>query len=149
MSRPGAVLLTQYDPAVRFWGASRCTVQLTWGVPVTMPFEAVVHRRYGQSPDTRRDDEVPDGLVGPGNFGVNLLAPAAGIVEAFIGTEPADVEYAGVAPALVSAAQQINVLIPVDSQTGPAVPVRIGMLNTYSTAVSWVWTQDGVTIAIQ
>jgi uncharacterized protein (TIGR03437 family) len=92
---------------------------------------------------------VPDGLFGPGNFGVNLLAPAAGIVEALIGTEPADVEYAGVAPAIVSAAQQINVLIPADSQTGPSVPIRIGMLDTYSTTLAWVWTQDGVTIAIR
>jgi uncharacterized protein (TIGR03437 family) len=83
------------------------------------------------------------------DFGANLLVPAAGIVEALIGTEPADVEYAGIAPGLVTAAQQINVLIPADSQIGSAVPIQIGVLNTASTALAWVWTQTGATIAIQ
>jgi uncharacterized protein (TIGR03437 family) len=95
---------------------------------------------------------VPNG-VGPGvvqgNFGTNLLSPVAGSVEALVGTEPAEVEYAGFAPGLVAAAQQINVLIPADSQTGPAVPIQVGILDTYSTTLAWVWTQAGVTIAIQ
>lgn len=60
----------------------------------------------------------------------------------------ASVEYAGVAPGLV-AAQQINVLIPADSQTGPAVPVRIGVLDAQSPSFVWAWTQDGVTLAVQ
>jgi uncharacterized protein (TIGR03437 family) len=83
------------------------------------------------------------------DFGANLLYPAAGIVEALIGTEAADVEYAGVAPGLVTAAQQINVLIPADSQIGPAVPIRIGVLDTSATTLVWAWTQAGTTIAIQ
>ena len=89
------------------------------------------------------------GGFGLGNFGVDLLAPAAEIVEAFIGTEPADIQYAGVAPGLASAAQQINVLIPADSPTGPAVPVRVRVMNPYSAEFAWAWSQDGVTIAIQ
>ena len=78
-----------------------------------------------------------------------LSQHVGGTLQALIGTEPAEIEYAGVGAGIVTAAQQINILIPADSQTGPAVPIQIGVLNTASTQLAWVWTQGGVTIAIQ
>jgi uncharacterized protein (TIGR03437 family) len=70
-----------------------------------------------------------------------------GIVDAYVGTEPAEVEYAGVVPGFTLAMQQINVLIPADSATGTAVPIRIGVVAVGGATGSWA--QDGATLAIQ
>jgi uncharacterized protein (TIGR03437 family) len=62
-------------------------------------------------------------------------------VTASIGGEPATVIYAGEAPGFTHGLQQINILLPVDSPKGDALPLRlsVGGLNT----------QAGVTLAIR
>jgi uncharacterized protein (TIGR03437 family) len=83
-------------------------------------------------------------------FGSFLLASTSP-VEAFVGGKPAYVLYSGTSPGMICAVQQINVIIPDDSQTGPAVPVQLGMpivgypYNPYT----WYSTQPGTSIAIQ
>jgi uncharacterized protein (TIGR03437 family) len=80
-------------------------------------------------------------------FDGNALGAVSGIVDAYVGTEPAEVEYAGVVPGFTLAMQQINVLIPADSATGTAVPIRIGVVAVGGATGSWA--QDGATLAIQ
>lgn len=62
-------------------------------------------------------------------------------VQAFVGDKPATVEFAGHAPDLTRGLQQLNILIPPDAPTGPAVPIKF--------IVNGVATQSGVTVAIQ
>ena len=62
-------------------------------------------------------------------------------VSATIGDVPAHVSYAGSAPGLVAGVLQVNVRVPDEASSGPAVPVRI----TVGTSTS----QASVTIAIQ
>jgi uncharacterized protein (TIGR03437 family) len=62
-------------------------------------------------------------------------------VQAFVGDMPAGIQFEGHAPSLSLGAQQINILIPANSPTGPNVPIRL--------VVDGVSTQTGVTIAIQ
>jgi uncharacterized protein (TIGR03437 family) len=78
------------------------------------------------------------------NFSSNRLAATAP-AEVNIGGEFALVVYSGSAPGMTCAAQQINVIIPEDSQTGPAVPLRLGV----SRGVSLAAAQSGLTLAIQ
>jgi uncharacterized protein (TIGR03437 family) len=51
------------------------------------------------------------------------------------------VVYAGTSPGLLAALTQINLFVPRDSASGPAVPVRVTAANTN--------TQERVTIAVQ
>jgi uncharacterized protein (TIGR03437 family) len=85
------------------------------------------------------------------NFGAAFLTTTPP-VEAFIGDKPAYVLYSGSAPGLTCGLQQINVLIPEDSASGPAVPVRLGMPfagDLPPDPYIWYLTQTGTTIAIQ
>jgi len=74
-------------------------------------------------------------------------ALAAGIaqhplpVTATIGGRPASVIYAGPSPGLIWGLTQVNVIIPADAPTGPAVPIVITFGNRP--------TQAGVTIAVK
>lgn len=90
----------------------------------------------------------PSGQYGPGlacgTFGTNRLVWTAP-VEISIGGEPALVLYSGSAPGMTCAAQQINIILPEDSQTGPAVPLDLSMLS----AGVWVPAQSGLMLAIQ
>lgn len=69
------------------------------------------------------------------------LQRLANSVQAFVGGKPAQVQFAGHAPLSTLGLQQINILIPADAPTGPAVPIQL--------EVDGVPTQAGVTIAIQ
>lgn len=80
-------------------------------------------------------------------FDGNVLGAVPGIVDAYVGTEPAEVQYAGVVPGFTLGMQQVNILIPADSATGPAVPVRVGVVATGGATSAWA--QDGATLAIQ
>jgi hypothetical protein len=62
-------------------------------------------------------------------------------VTAFFGTVQGTVVYAGEAPGLTYGLQQINVMIPANAPTGPAVPLSL--------SVGGNTTQSGVTVAIQ
>jgi uncharacterized protein (TIGR03437 family) len=75
-------------------------------------------------------DAGQDGLA-------HILLP----VTASIGVQPATVLYAGEAPGYTRGLQQINILIPTDSPTGPSVLLRL--------SVGGFNTQEGVTLAIQ
>jgi uncharacterized protein (TIGR03437 family) len=79
-----------------------------------------------------------------GSFGSNLLAPSFP-AEVSIAGEPALVLYSGSAPGMTCAAQQINVIIPEDSQTGPAVPLSLSV----AVLGALVPAQGGLTLAIQ
>ena len=73
-------------------------------------------------------------------------------VETFIAGERADVLYSGSAPGLTCGLQQINVLIPDDSATGPNVPIQLSMPSggeLPTDPVVWYSTQSHVTIAIK
>ena len=86
------------------------------------------------------------------NFGGTFLNTTHPL-EAFIGDKPAYVLYSGSAPGLTCGLQQINLLIPDDSATGAAVPVRLGMPffggGLPTDPYVWYLTQTGTTIAIQ
>jgi trimeric autotransporter adhesin len=62
-------------------------------------------------------------------------------VTATVGNMNATVQYAGQAPGIVSGVAQINIVIPANAPTGPAVPVTI-QSGTFS-------SQTGVTLAIK
>lgn len=79
-------------------------------------------------------------------FGSNLLQ-ATLPVEVTIGGEQALVLYSGSAPGMTCAAQQINVIIPEDSKTGPAVPIDLSAVD-YAGATPTP-AQNGLTLAIQ
>jgi len=72
--------------------------------------------------------------------GTTLTSPLL-TVEAFVGGEPAQVQYAGGSPGEVTGLLQVNVQLPSDVSPGPAVPIQL--------RVGGVFTQPGVTIAIQ
>jgi uncharacterized protein (TIGR03437 family) len=85
------------------------------------------------------------------NFG-SLLLDSTPPVEAFVGGEPAYVLYSGSAPGMTCAAQQVDVVIPENSATGPAVPVQLGMPFSGEFPTDpyvWYTTQSGTTLAIQ
>ncbi|MGA2038230.1 MAG: hypothetical protein ABSH42_03045 [Bryobacteraceae bacterium] len=79
-------------------------------------------------------------------FGSNQLITTLP-VEVSVGGEPALVLYSGSAPGMTCAAQQINIIIPEDSQTGAAVPIRLSAIN-YAGATPTP-AQNGLTLAIQ
>jgi uncharacterized protein (TIGR03437 family) len=90
------------------------------------------------------------GMVGSGcglseNFGSNLLVPTPP-VEISIGGEPALVLYSGSAPGMTCAVQQINVIIPEDSQTGPAIPLNLRVVYP---GLLIAPAQSGLTLAIK
>ncbi len=64
------------------------------------------------------------------------------------GGEPADILYAGSAPGMACAAQQINVIVPEDVAPGVAVPVQLRMLRSWANGWVWYSAQTGVTLAI-
>jgi uncharacterized protein (TIGR03437 family) len=64
-----------------------------------------------------------------------------GAIAATIGGRSVPVVYAGTSPGLLAALTQINLFVPRDSASGPAVPVRVTAANTN--------TQERVTIAVQ
>ena len=66
-------------------------------------------------------------------------------INATVGGVPATVNYSGTAPGLVTGVTQVNVLIPMNVASGPAVPIVISV-GVGSTAVN---TQAGITIAVQ
>lgn len=68
-------------------------------------------------------------------------APTAMSVTATVGGIPADVIYAGAAPALVAGAVQVNIRVPPNLPANPATPI---FLTVGSTAVP-----AGVTVAVQ
>jgi uncharacterized protein (TIGR03437 family) len=83
-------------------------------------------------------------------FGSNLLAVSPP-VEVEIGGERALVLYAGSVPGITCAAQQVNIVIPSDSGTGPAVPLSLLFAGSnVATRNSFtVPAQSGLTLAIQ
>jgi uncharacterized protein (TIGR03437 family) len=74
----------------------------------------------------------------PGTDGLSWLIQP---VTATIGGVPAQVVFAGLAPISTMGLQQINILIPEDCPTGPAVSIRLRG-GSYS-------TQTGTTVAIE
>lgn len=74
----------------------------------------------------------------PGTDGLSWLIQP---VTATIGGAPAQVVFAGLAPQSTMGLQQINVLIPDDCPTGPAVSIRL-RAGPYS-------TQTGTTVAVE
>ena len=62
-------------------------------------------------------------------------------VTATIGGMPVQVEFAGLAPGSTSGLEQVNLQIPADCPTGPAIPIRI-QVGTHL-------TQAGTTVAVQ
>jgi uncharacterized protein (TIGR03437 family) len=74
----------------------------------------------------------------PGTDGLSWLVQP---VTATIGGVPAQVVFAGLAPISTTGLQQINILIPEDCPTGPAVSIRL-RAGSYS-------TQTGTTVAIE
>lgn len=79
------------------------------------------------------------GAVGlPGVDGLSRLTAG---VTATVGGKFAEVTYAGLVPGQTPGLQQINVHLPDDTPTGPAVPLQL--------TVGGVSTQAGVTVAIQ
>lgn len=79
-------------------------------------------------------------------FASGVLARVDGTVEVNIGGESAYVLFAGVPLGTFCPMEQFNVLVPEDSQTGPAVPVTLRFFNINS---GWTSAQDGLTLAIQ
>jgi uncharacterized protein (TIGR03437 family) len=80
--------------------------------------------------------------VGKDGAVAGAAAPVlANKVDAWIGQRPAKIAYAGVAPYSTYGLMQINLEIPADAPTGPAVPVLVG-IGTYV-------TQPLVTVAVQ
>jgi uncharacterized protein (TIGR03437 family) len=75
-------------------------------------------------------------VVAPGNL-PRLVLP----VQAQIGGQSADVEYAGGAPGIVEGVIQVNLQIPPGAQTGAAVPLVLQVGDSTS--------QPGITLAIQ
>jgi uncharacterized protein (TIGR03437 family) len=79
------------------------------------------------------------GVANPlGQDGLSWLASA---VSAIIGGLPAEVTFAGLAPGYTPGLQQINIRIPDDCPSGPAVPIRL-QIGGHS-------TQLGTTIAVE
>ena len=74
----------------------------------------------------------------PGQDGLSWLASE---VSATIGGLPAEVTFAGLAPASTPGLQQINIRVPDDCPAGAAVPIRL-QIGGHS-------TQPGVTIAVE
>jgi hypothetical protein len=74
-------------------------------------------------------------------------------MEAFVGGEPALVVFGGTEYGMFCGIQRVDVLIPVDSPTGAAVPIALSHPLTNGDAplapVTWYRTQSGVTIAIE
>jgi uncharacterized protein (TIGR03437 family) len=58
-------------------------------------------------------------------------------VKVTIGGVPAEVQYAGSAPGMVSGAMQLNVVVPEDAPSGSAVPIviTVGSIQSQGTAV--------------
>ncbi len=79
-----------------------------------------------------------------GAIATGLLSPIL-TVTATVGGIPATVYYAGTSPGIVTGATQVNVLIPANAPSGPAVPIVI----TVGTGTSAVNTQSGITVAVQ
>lgn len=78
---------------------------------------------------------VIDGQVGA----VGALASTASPVTVYVGSQPAQVTYAGTAPTLVSGVAQVNFIVP--SVSGDAVPVFVSAGGTTS--------QAGVSMAVR
>jgi uncharacterized protein (TIGR03437 family) len=74
----------------------------------------------------------------PGQDGLSWLASE---VSAVIGGLPAEVTYAGLAPASTSGLQQINIRIPDECPAGAAVPIRL-QIGGHS-------TQPGTTVTVK
>jgi uncharacterized protein (TIGR03437 family) len=79
---------------------------------------------------------VSDGAVDSGSLSWPVLP-----VVAQIGGQVADVLFAGAAPGIVEGVIQVNVRVPLASQTGAAVPVLLRVGSSSS--------QSGITLAIQ
>jgi uncharacterized protein (TIGR03437 family) len=79
-----------------------------------------------------------DGGVAPTN-GSGLFKPVVPVT-ATIGGIPATVEYYGSAPGIIYGVMQVNIRVPANAPTGPAVPIVINVGNTSS--------QTGVTLAV-
>jgi uncharacterized protein (TIGR03437 family) len=146
-------------------GRQRSNVQIACGAYTSQPFSLPIsvsspaiftttQTGAGQAVIVNQDSTLtppsPVGstvtLYGTG-FGVLSSSGEDGLrhtllpVTASIGGEPATVIYAGEAPGFTHGLQQINILLPVDSPKGDALPLRlsVGGLNT----------QAGVTLAIR
>jgi uncharacterized protein (TIGR03437 family) len=76
-----------------------------------------------------------DGLIA-----VSVLPRPLLKVSATIGGVPATVQYAGGAAYMVAGAMQVNLLVPPDAPTGPAVPLVIQVGDKQS--------QAGITVAV-
>ena len=90
----------------------------------------------GRAPQRRRESPARVIPVDPTQLKHPVLP-----VSATIGGVPADVQYAGSAPGLVSGAFQVNLLVPVAAPSGGAVPVVL--------TVGTVSSQGRATLAIQ
>jgi uncharacterized protein (TIGR03437 family) len=79
---------------------------------------------------------VDGAIVGAGDLARPVLP-----VNAMVGGQPAEVQYAGGAPGVVEGVIQVNLQIPATSQTGAAVPLMLQVGDSTS--------QPGITLAIQ
>jgi len=79
-----------------------------------------------------------------GAIATGLLSPVLPVT-ATVGGIPATVLYAGTSPGIVTGATQVNVQIPANAPSGPAVPIVI----TVGTGAAAVSTQTGITVAVQ
>jgi uncharacterized protein (TIGR03437 family) len=75
-----------------------------------------------------------------GSIAVTVLPKPLLKVSATIGGVPATVQYAGGAAYMVAGAMQVNLLVPADAPTGPAVPLVVQVGDKRS--------QAGITVAI-
>ena len=83
-------------------------------------------------------------VVPAGVDGEIVGAPAPSIlnkVQAWVGQQAANIVYAGVAPFETNGLMQLNLTVPMNASTGPAVPILVG-IGSYV-------TQRAVTVAIQ
>jgi len=108
---------------------------------------------YGTGFFTENADAL--GTCGNYEFASNLVERTAYPIEVDVAGERAWVLYAGSAPGLTCGLQQVNVIIPNDSATGPAVPLQLRavmftgeeFLGPFNNPA--VPAQNGLTIAIQ
>jgi uncharacterized protein (TIGR03437 family) len=88
-----------------------------------------------------------EGVTAPANVTGSITPPGStakkpvALISATVGGVPATVEFAGSAPGMVAGIAQVNVRIPANAPSGPAVPIVI--------SVGQAGSQSGVTLAVQ
>jgi uncharacterized protein (TIGR03437 family) len=90
------------------------------------------------------DIQAAPGSCGAGEFGNNLPA-TVGPIDAYVGGRPAEVVYAGSIPGTTCSIQRVDLVVPRDSPTGPAVAVVLRVADV----AQLIPAQDGLTIAVR